>query len=655
VREPLQQSRDDAYERPNQPWVCGLSAEGSPCPMGPGRRGRCPSATACHPVLEGDRWRCNRSALRGGVCEEGPTPDGECCHLYQCTPLRSLRSWRARFVVGCALAMLGALCIALSANWRNKILSPGPLAVQHAQLLERNGETVGCAGCHAAGDQSLGEWLWHVADDRLAEPSQTELCMECHAKQIPRAWATAAHNVDPARLLPTEGSDDFAAPRRVDPHQALACATCHREHHGAEHDLTWMNDRACQACHREQIDSFTTDHPEFVDWPVKRRTRIAFDHAAHEAKHFPKEKQTFDCATCHQQGPEGDFQQTLGYNAACANCHDRDIGASWEAGVALFALPMLDVQALDEAGHRVGPWPEQASDEFDGALPPITKLLLASDPLGAKSLAKLGVNFDFFDIDVEDAEQMQAAADAVEATKSLYRGVLENGHTEVRRRVEVLLGREISTEELAPLVAHLPPEILSGFLKGRGETVSEGDARSAARQRVEGGGWFRDDLTLSIRYRATGHADRWATAWIEVLAEASSGPHAAIARPLLKKIMKPTAAGLCGQCHSVDSVADGEVEVHWLAKRADEVRSEWTRFSHRPHLVQSPVSPAAGADCRACHAIDAEAQVMASYLKDLPNDFQSGFTPMTRQDCAECHTPQAAGDSCLQCHKYHVE
>jgi len=154
MREPLQQSRGDAYERPNQPWICGLSAEGSPCPMGPGRRGRCPSAVACHPLLDDDRWQCNRSTLRGGTCEEGPSPDGECC---QGTPLRSLRSWRGRFVVGCALATLGALCLVLSADWRNEILSPGPLAVQHAQLLGRNGETVGCTGCHAAGDQSLGE------------------------------------------------------------------------------------------------------------------------------------------------------------------------------------------------------------------------------------------------------------------------------------------------------------------------------------------------------------------------------------------------------------------------------------------------------------------------------------------------------------------
>ncbi|NOZ40184.1 MAG: hypothetical protein GXP24_08160 [Planctomycetes bacterium] len=672
MREPLQESREDAYERPNQPWLCGLSAEGTPCPMGPGRRGRCPAAAACHPVLESDRWRCNRSAPRGGICKEGPSPEGECCHVYQCTPLMSLRSQRARFVVGCALATLGSLCLLLSSNWRNKVLSPGPLSAHHAQLLERDGEKIGCSSCHAAGNQTVGEWLQHATDNPLAEPSQTELCMKCHDQKISHAWATAAHSVDPAELL-----SDTLGDRRVDPHQALACAICHEEHHGASHDLKWMSDKACQACHKEQYDSFATDHPEFVDWPAKRRTRIAFDHAAHEAKHFSKKKQTFTCAVCHQQDSEGDFQQTLGYDAACASCHDRDIEASWEEGVALFSLPMLDLKALDEAGHDVGQWPELAAEEFDGALPLIAKLLLVSDPQGAESLGKLGADFDFFDIDVDDPEQMQAASDIVWAMKELLFDVSENGHAAVRRRVEALLGREISPDELARLVAHLSPESLAaigerwlpalakeiaarqeeaiGEVAGPDEELEEivsevEQDRAVAKQRVEAGGWFRDDVTLSIRYRATGHEDSWTKAWIEVLAEASNGPHTSIAQPLLKQMMKPTAPGQCGQCHSVDQTAVGEVRVNWFAKQDGSDRPEFTRFSHRPHLVQSQLR-----DCQACHAIDKEAMVMVSYAEKKPDSFEAGFLPIARQDCAGCHTPQAAGDSCLQCHKYHVD
>jgi hypothetical protein len=291
MREPLEHYQGEPYERPNQAWICGLECEGEPCAVGPGVRGQCPGASACHPVQDGDRWRCNRSPQRGGTCDEdaggGPTPKGECCHVYQCTPLRSLRARRGRFVLGCCLAVLGTLCVILSADWRNEVLLPGALTTHHAPILERADETKGCANCHAAGSQTFGEWLHHVADESLAEPTQTQLCMECHAKQIPQKWATAAHSVAPEELQLVSGVEEVTS-RRIDPLQSLACATCHREHHGAEHDLTWMSDKACQACHKEQYHSFAVGHPEFENWPTKRRTRIAFDHAAHEAKHFAK-------------------------------------------------------------------------------------------------------------------------------------------------------------------------------------------------------------------------------------------------------------------------------------------------------------------------------------------------------------------------------
>jgi hypothetical protein len=32
----------------------------------------------------------------------------------------------------------------------------------------------------------------------------------------------------------------------------------------------------------------------------------------------------------------------------------------------------------------------------------------------------------------------------------------------------------------------------------------------------------------------------------------------------------------------------------------------------------------------------------------------SGFSAIERRDCAKCHTPKLAGQSCLQCHNYHV-
>jgi len=672
VRGPLQEFQGDNYERPNQPWLCGLS--GAPCPVGPGRRGRCPGATACHPVREGDRWVCNRSRARGSICESGPSPEGECCHVDQCTPLRSLRARRGRFVFGCALATLGGLCLLFSSVWRNEVLAPGKLSVQHASLLERGDSTRRCANCHAAGDQTFGQWLQHATRADLAEPSQTELCLECHQKQITKNEAMWAHNIDPQVLL-ANSPPPTSFQRRLDPTQEFACSTCHREHHGATHDLTWMSDNACQACHEKQYHSFATDHPEYDNWPTRRRTRIAFDHGAHQVKHYPKEnglkenglkeKQEFACATCHVQGRDGAFQQTLDYEATCAKCHDSKIEASWDAGIAMFSLPMIKVKTLREAGHNIGPWPEQAADEFDGPLPPITKLLLTADERAAAALVTLGADFDFFDVDPDDPEQLQAAGEIVLATQRLLYDVSVQGQAALRTRLETVLDRPLSKQEFSALTARLSPEnlavITDRWLTGLPAEITSGEVpasngsnspeqnRAAARSRVAAGGWLHDETTLSIRYRPTGHADPWVTAWIDVMTEATSGRHAKITKPLLKQMMAPTAAGLCGSCHSVDKLDDGRYVVQWFAKHVDDQPPAFTTFSHAPHLTQKQL-----ADCQACHQINSLANVMATYSGDSPVEYENGFQPLTKKDCAECHTPHAAGDSCMQCHKYHV-
>ena len=75
MREPAPDYSSSQYERPNQPWVCGLADEGQACAAGPTAGGVCPALGECAPVRDGDRWRCNRPALRGGACDGGPTPE----------------------------------------------------------------------------------------------------------------------------------------------------------------------------------------------------------------------------------------------------------------------------------------------------------------------------------------------------------------------------------------------------------------------------------------------------------------------------------------------------------------------------------------------------------------------------------------------------
>jgi hypothetical protein len=644
VREPLEPTRE-TYERPNQNWICGHAEEGPPCPLGPTGYGFCSHGVACHPVRDGDRWVCNRSPQRGGTCEAGPSPDGDCCHNYSCSPVRSLRSQRTRFVRALIFVTLGSLILLLSSNWRNDFIAPGPLSVHHAQLVARGDDQANrCASCHAAGNQSAFEWLSHANNPELALPTQSDLCLKCHDKEIPRPTALLAHNFDPSFFTATH-EVDFGA-RRVNPNQDFQCSTCHREHHGATHDLKAMSDSACQACHKQEFHSFATDHPEFKNWPESRRTRIAFDHNSHQAKHFPPEKQEFVCATCHQPTEDGSFQRTLGFEQSCGKCHDSDIQTSWETGVPLVSLPMLDTEAFKDAEIEIGLWPEAATGDFDGALPLVAKFLLLSDQKAANALETLGPDFDFYDVDPADPEQLSAAADVVNAVKQFTTELAEQGHAAFATRLERIVGRQLSTEELTAITARLSGENLTGLAEWFTEDANPGS--TLPKEKIAGGGWIRDDETLSLRYRPTGHADAWQAAWITLIAEATRGPQKKIAESLLAQIMKPTAPGICGSCHSVDRNGDGSLEVNWLAEQPPKTKAI-TEFSHAPHVLQTQL-----ADCTACHRMNETAPFMESYQQQDPYRFVAGFHQLTKQDCTQCHKPGAAGDSCTQCHNYHV-
>lgn len=683
MREPAADYSANQYERPNQPWVCGLGEHGHACPAGPTARGRCPALAECAPTRDGDRWQCNRSALRGGPCDEGPTPEGGCGCTHKCRPVRSLRSMRGRFVAACMLLASGGVLIALSADWRDRVIRPGPLAQQHAQLLERaDGGPPNCGACHPAASQNVAGWaaaLVVASDDR---PTQSQLCMNCHAKSIPTKLALAAHDLPASVLEQVSGARGVAAPSVG---KEFACAACHREHHGAQVDLTAIDNAACQACHQQRYESFAADHPDFGMWPYERRTRIAFNHAAHRGKHFVEKKQAFDCRTCHVSNATGDVERLANYDTACAACHDEKIATSVGRGVPMFALPTLDVDAMKTAGHDVRPWPKDATGDFDGRLPPAMKLLLTADPAAAQAIAKLGAGFEFQDIEPEDAEQLAAAADLAAAIKSLFGDISKRGPAAIRERLSAAIGWNVSETEAATLTAGLSVDTIRGAAEwlpgveaggaewqtgGLGGMLStrsgvsmlqphtsmptpaagEGMAPPINLSFAPAGAWSRDESTLSIRYRPAVHADPVLAGWLELLAKTPQLESRPVALAMFEELTKATAPGLCVSCHSVEQGESGELAINWRAyDRTNEPRG-FTKFSHGPHLTLPQL-----ADCASCHAIDDAANAAASYVEMNPRRFVSEFKPLTKRQCAECHTKAAAGDRCQSCHNYHVE
>jgi hypothetical protein len=511
--------------------------------------------------------------------------------------------------------------------------------------------------------------------------------MKCHHNTIPDELAVTPHNLPPEQLRQiTEALGDKRrnpVARLVSavlaPSDRLACAACHREHHGEAFDLTTIGNAACQACHQQQYESFAKDHPDFGMWPYERRTRIVFNHVSHHTKHFAEKKQAFNCQACHTEDATSTMQLTASYEATCASCHDEKIATSVAQGVPMIVLPTLDVDALAAAGHDIGDWPEQASGDFDGRLPPVMKLLLAADPAAAKAISTLGEDFDFLDVDPDDPQHLAACATLATEIKQLLAELEESGPATMRSRLATALGCEISNADGNALVAGLSADTLRGVaamwvpgaVRSDSAPIDKLSLGNAAQDSIGGsiigsnaepatpnpepayaaaGHWFRDDTTFSIRYRPTAHADPVLTSWLKITTTAPDVARKSLALEAIQELTGPTAAGLCATCHSVEQMPTGQLVINWRANNRSTAPRMFTKFSHGPHLVLPQL-----ADCKQCHAIDSRAAVSDSYAGWDSRRFASEFLPISKHMCATCHTSTAAGDQCQSCHNYHVD
>ena len=161
------------------------------------------------------------------------------------------------------------------------------------------------------------------------------------------------------------------------------------------------------------------------------------------------------------------------------------------------------------------------------------------------------------------------------------------------------------------------------------------------------GGWYRDFFALL--YRPGGHAEPFLREWLD-LAGHAAGADRPGARALFEQLGKADAPGKCTKCHSVDADESGALRVNWRGRSPHPGRQEFTRFAHAPHFTL--LTDDTG--CVTCHALDRDAEFMASFDDRDPATYQSNFTPIDRSTCAGCHVEEQAGNACTQCHEYHV-
>ncbi|MCO8120928.1 hypothetical protein NHH03_04200 [Stieleria sp. TO1_6] len=562
--------------------------------------------------------------------------------------LRAVRTWTGRrrrisvcFLIVCVLLATTALALVGRAD----LFQPGDLSDAHAQVLG-GATSESCGACHTDAAQSPLDWFSRGGQDH-AGVTQSDLCLQCHHRTIPRNFAFAAHN------LPLSVREQLTESIRVasagsDPAEGLSlhrmisstgmdqnnvqCKVCHQEHHGADADLRSLSDAQCQSCHLVQFGSFADSHPDWGRWPYGRGGEISFDHASHQLKHFPQWKsgQTrFDCAICHPDS--GQVKRSAGYQASCQGCHDDSLELQTNKGIGLVALPMLPQSVAEQVTN----WPESATGFADGVIPPLMELLLRVDPQMAAVLRAIP-NGDLSRLDADDPATRDQLLQLADHCGRLLKELAVGGHPVIETR---LAKQGISAQSLSPVLGTLSPQLIESAIEhwfsfDRPNIASELLSQSNAipfDQRVSSGGWYRDDNQLTLQYRGSGHADPVLVAVIETFAQLGETD------PLKKRFFTDVVVSSCVSCHA----SANSVPSVWRATAFEGQRNQFTKFNHQPHLNVSQLGR-----CDHCHRINADRLVDPKLAE---------FQPLQQATCAECHTAKSAGDQCTTCHRYHIQ
>jgi len=697
---PSYQFRSDEYDRPSQAWACGEDAQGTPCPLGPTQLGVCQAE--CTPRKEGDRFYCNHASQLAGNCDEGPQPDGLCCQMppqcepskqagawtcnrgkchegplpdgscsrqfHTCRPVRGTLAMRRLAVLAVLGLAIGSVLLMTGASSRLAVISPGKLTKHHQG-------TEGCRDCHSVGEGQLLDWI-HAAFSPSSEPSQTQLCLQCHTDLGENA--AFAHGLAPEELprrrervsLSSADSLTLKAARKVQPaeHQELACRTCHGEHHGEGFDMKQMANRECQVCHRETFDSFHHGHPELTDFFYQRRTRLHFNHASHVNVHFSNFERTLregseastwagsapDCTDCHFPDATGQSILTRGYEASCANCHEHQIADDASQPITILRFPL----AVTDEGESTITMPSENGST------PFMRLLL---PKGWDHASVT-------DPPIPSSE----GGDSHLAMQQLLEEMLYQDHLGLEHRLRQSLGSDEAAIDLSVLAKSLTRVDFPRYERQRilafiaSESVDDKNAReegnveqttSASRS-----SWNLDRRSdsITISYRPAGHADPFLKAWLEAGARhtkatafrqknSEDSPLSSVFRQLTSS----TLAGRCLKCHTVGEAIDGQLQIEWLSDRNAGSDHQFTKFDHASHLKLGRKT-----SCRTCHLVDSESEIVFFKPQFVHRDNTintsaqateaSGFHPVEKASCSKCHQSTAAGDSCLMCHQYHI-
>jgi hypothetical protein len=381
-------------------------------------------------------------------------------------------AWRDRLAVLLALVTVVGLGLVFFLAKDAYFLMPGPLASVH-------GAIDNCSACHTKSGGGKLTWIHGlVAGDPLAD---SKACLTCHTMQDTpfNAHSVSAKVLEQSTKRLTKIAAGTPAPQAARAQgtafptddmvaQGLYCATCHQEHQGINFSLNKISNEQCRSCHVVKFDSFDGHHPQFENYPFKRRTRIIYDHAGHFGKHFPEvakqdpaRRMPATCSTCHDSRKDKRVMAVAPFEQTCGACHlDQIVGkerVSGPKGIAFLTLPGLDLQTLKKKKASIGEWPEASEAE----LTPFMKTMIGRNERG-RALIKTVDRLNLQDLSRASDAQIRAVTNLVWEIKRLFYALITGKASDVLADLNVGRREKLSASLVADLTASIPRDVVVG-------------------------------------------------------------------------------------------------------------------------------------------------------------------------------------------------
>jgi hypothetical protein len=320
-------------------------------------------------------------------------------------------------------------------SWTNGLVAGDPLSDSQA-----------CLGCHKMSDTAFHP---HGASDEVLEQSNIRLSQVATRTRTP--------------LSVRAQSAIFPADHKVA--RGVYCATCHQEHQGPGFNLKTISSEQCQSCHVVKFNRFDGHHPQFENYPFKRRSRIIYDHAGHFGKHFPEatkkgsRRVPSTCSTCHDSGKDKRIMAVAPFEQTCNACHlDQIVGkerVSGPKGIAFLTVPGLDLQTLKEKGAAIGEWPDGPEAEIT----PFMKVMIARNERG-RALIRTVDRLNLQDLSGASDAEIEAVANLAWEVKRIFYALIRGKASDVLADLNISCGATLSPGLVTDLTASIPRDVV---------------------------------------------------------------------------------------------------------------------------------------------------------------------------------------------------